>query len=56
MAKTSLNQESDQNLWGNMFSGFEMLSLHTGSEEFKEGTAAFIEKRKANFKPYRRKI
>jgi len=56
MAKTSLNQESDQNLWGNMFSGFEMLSLHTGSEEFKEGTLAFIEKRKANFKPYRKKI
>jgi naphthoate synthase/2-ketocyclohexanecarboxyl-CoA hydrolase len=56
MAKVSLNGESDQNLWGNMFSGFEMLSLHTGSAEFKEGTISFVEKRKANFKPFRARV
>lgn len=55
IAKTSLNQESDKVLWASMFAGFEMLSLHTGSDEFKEGTSSFIEKRKANFKPYRSK-
>lgn len=55
MAKLALNQESDQNLWGGMFAGFEMLSLHTGSPEFKEGTISFVEKRKADFRPFRRK-
>jgi dihydroxynaphthoic acid synthetase len=55
IAKLALNQESDQNLWGGMYSGFEMLSLHTGSPEFKEGTISFVEKRKADFRPFRRK-
>jgi naphthoate synthase/2-ketocyclohexanecarboxyl-CoA hydrolase len=52
VAKLSLNYESDQ-LWGSVFQGYQMISFIHGTEEFHEGTRAFLEKRKANFQQYR---
>ena len=52
VAKLSLNFESDQ-LWGSVFQGYQMISFIHGTEEFHEGTRAFLEKRKANFQQYR---
>jgi naphthoate synthase/2-ketocyclohexanecarboxyl-CoA hydrolase len=55
LAKLTMNQESDHSLWGGMFAGSELLSMHTDSEEYREGPTSFVEKRKANFGKYRRK-
>ena len=53
VAKNSLNTESDQ-LWGAVIQGYEFLSYIHATEEFHEGTAAFLEKRKPNFGQYRK--
>lgn len=53
VAKLSLNYESDQK-WPSVLHGFQMISFIHGTEEFHEGTRAFLEKRKPNFGQYRR--
>jgi dihydroxynaphthoic acid synthetase len=52
VAKLSLNYESDQ-LWSSVLHGFEMISFIHGTEEFHEGTRAFLEKRPPEFAKYR---
>jgi naphthoate synthase/2-ketocyclohexanecarboxyl-CoA hydrolase len=54
IAKLAMNAESDQGLWSGMFAASEMLSQHIDTEEFVEGPAAWLEKRKADFSPYRK--
>ena len=53
VAKLSLNYESDH-LWSSVLHGFEMISFIHGTEEFHEGTRAFLEKRPPDFAKYRR--
>ena len=52
VAKLSLNFESDQ-LWGSVFTGYQMISFIHGTDEFHEGTRAFLEKRPPEFKRFR---
>jgi dihydroxynaphthoic acid synthetase len=52
VAKLSLNFESDQ-LWPSVLHGYQMISFIHGTEEFHEGTQAFLEKRKADFARFR---
>ena len=52
VAKISLNFESDQ-LWPSVQHGQQMINFIHGTEEFHEGTKAFLEKRPANFAPFR---
>jgi dihydroxynaphthoic acid synthetase len=52
VAKLSLNFESDQ-LWPSVLHGFQMISFIHDTEEFHEGTQAFLEKRKADFSRFR---
>jgi dihydroxynaphthoic acid synthetase len=52
VAKVSLNFESDQ-LWPSVLHGYQMISFIHGTEEFHEGTQAFLEKRKPNFAQFR---
>jgi 1,4-dihydroxy-2-naphthoyl-CoA synthase len=53
VAKISLNFESDQ-LWPSVQHGQQMINFIHGTEEFHEGTQAFLEKRKADFGRFRR--
>lgn len=55
IAKLAFNQESDQSLWAGMFAGAELLSMHIDSDEFIEGPTAWLDKRKANFRAYRKR-
>lgn len=52
VAKLSLNFESDQ-LWPSVLHGYQMISFIHGTDEFHEGTQAFLEKRKPNFAQFR---
>jgi dihydroxynaphthoic acid synthetase len=54
IAKLAINQDSDQGLWAGMFAGSELISMHVDGEEYREGTHAFVEKRKPDFRKYRR--
>jgi naphthoate synthase/2-ketocyclohexanecarboxyl-CoA hydrolase len=53
IAKIAFNAESDQSFWGGMFAGGEMLAQHIDTEEFVEGPAAWLEKRKPDFQKFR---
>lgn len=53
IAKLAFNAESDQSLWSGMFAAGEMLSQHVDTEEFVEGPAAWLEKRKPEFNRWR---
>lgn len=52
VAKLSLNYQTDQ-MWPSILHGFQMISFIHGTEEFHEGTSAFLQKRKPNFGQYR---
>src|SRR5947208_3915969 len=52
IAKRSFNADSD-NIRGIGALGFEALALYYNSEEAREGTTAFLEKRRPNFRPKR---
>src|SRR6266478_267488 len=54
IAKRSFNADSD-NIRGIGALGFEALALYYNSEESKEGTTAFLEKRRPDFRPKRRR-
>jgi 2-ketocyclohexanecarboxyl-CoA hydrolase len=53
IAKRSFNADSD-NIRGIGALGFEALALYYNSDEAKEGTTAFLEKRRPNFRAKRR--
>jgi dihydroxynaphthoic acid synthetase len=53
VAKTSLNFETDQ-LWPSVQHGQQMINLIHGTEEFHEGTRAFLEKRAPDFGKFRK--
>jgi dihydroxynaphthoic acid synthetase len=53
VAKLSLNFESDQ-LWPSVLHGYQMISFIHGTDEFHEGTRAFLEKRPPNFAQFRK--
>lgn len=52
LTKHSVNFESDQ-LTPSVRAGFETLTYIHGTDEFHEGTSAFLEKRTADFTPFR---
>lgn len=54
LCKMSLNYESDQ-LWSSVIHGLGLLAYAHSSEEFHEGTSAFMEKRKPDWQQFRRK-
>src|SRR5712675_2653530 len=53
IAKRSFNADSE-NIRGIGALGFEALALYYNSDEAREGTTAFLEKRRANFRPKRK--
>ena len=55
IAKVALNAGSDQELYASFFPSSTLLSSIYGNEENMEGINAFLEKRKPNFRQYRRK-
>ena len=55
IAKLALNAGSDQDFYPSYFPNSALLASIYGNEENMEGTRAFLEKRKPNFRPYRRK-
>ena len=52
--KLALNQESDGSFWSSFYSCSELFSMHAGSPEYIEGTQAFLDKRKPNFRQFRK--
>jgi 1,4-dihydroxy-2-naphthoyl-CoA synthase len=53
VAKISLNFESDQ-LWPSVQHGQQMINFIHGTEEFHEGTQAFLQKRRPDFAKFRK--
>lgn len=53
VAKISLNYESDQ-LWPSVQHGQQMINFIHGTDEFHEGTQAFLDKRPADFGRFRK--
>jgi naphthoate synthase/2-ketocyclohexanecarboxyl-CoA hydrolase len=54
LAKQSLNAESDI-LYSSVLAGWTTLTAIHGNEEHREGMTAFVEKRKPNFRKFRRR-
>jgi naphthoate synthase/2-ketocyclohexanecarboxyl-CoA hydrolase len=54
IAKLALNMESDVSFHASFHAGAEMLSMVTGNAENMEGVTAFLEKRKPNYRKFRR--
>ena len=54
VAKASINMEGDMLLGPSLRMGVEMLAPMYGSEEMREGMSAFLEKRKPDFRRFRR--
>ncbi len=54
IAKLALNMESDVTFHASFHAGAEMLSMFTGTEENMEGVTAFLEKRKPNYRKFRK--
>lgn len=52
VAKHQLNNEADRQ-WPSVVNGYEFISFIHNTEEFHEGTRAFLEKRPADFARYR---
>jgi dihydroxynaphthoic acid synthetase len=52
VAKHHLNMEADRQ-WPSIAAGYEFISFIHGTDEFHEGTAAFLEKRPAQFDKFR---
>lgn len=52
--KLAMNQDSDTSFWASFYSGSELFSMHAGTAEYYEGTRAFVEKRKPDFKQFRK--
>jgi len=52
--KLAMNQDSDTAFWASFYSGSELFSMHAGTAEYYEGTRAFVEKRKPDFKQFRK--
>jgi len=52
VAKHQLNMEADRQ-WPSIPVGYEFISFIHATDEFHEGTSAFLEKRPAEFGPYR---
>lgn len=56
IAKLALNAGSDQDFYGSYFPTSELLASIYGNEENMEGIRAFLEKRKPEFRKYRRAV
>lgn len=54
ISKLAMNHESDMNLYSSLSMGAELLALHYDTSEFQEGPTAFLEKRKPDFRKFRR--
>lgn len=56
IGKLAMNHESDLNMYSSLSMGAELLALHYDTPEFQEGPAAFLEKRKPDFRKFRRSL
>lgn len=54
IAKLALNMESDVTFHASFHAGAEMLSMFTGTDENMEGVRAFLDKRKPEYRKFRR--
>jgi naphthoate synthase/2-ketocyclohexanecarboxyl-CoA hydrolase len=53
VAKMSMNHAADLDIYGSYTHGAELLCLNYETPEYKEGPAAFLEKRKPDFRKFR---
>lgn len=56
IAKIALNHASDGDFYPSYVHEAELLALFTGTEEQREGQRAFLEKRKPDYRQYRRRV